>query len=237
MSRLLQQVLLILLGYVSGSVCFAYLIGRLGCAMDLRSYGSRKLSASNVYSYLGFGGMALVGVLDIAKAVLPVWIAMRLGQGLGTRVLVGLAAMVGHNWSLFLDWRGGRGLSAALGLLLLTFPLGVLWILAWVAVGRLVPHMAAAPALVGVASLPIVALWRDQGSAIVWGCVGILLLTVAKRIEGNRLPMPTGERASRVLMRRLLLDRDIADFDAWIAYVPNVDDSPHEACPMGSGHI
>ncbi|MBC7237558.1 MAG: glycerol-3-phosphate acyltransferase [Chloroflexi bacterium] len=235
MSPSLEQILLIMIGYVSGSICFAYLAGRLWRSFDLRLYGSRKLSASNVYNYLGFGGMALVGILDIAKAVLPIWFAAQLGQGMGTRVLVGLAAMVGHNWSLFLSFKGGRGIGAALGLLLLTFPLGVFWILAWVAAGRLVPHMAAAPALAGIAGLPLLALWRGQSSAVVWGCVGILIITVVKRIEGNRLPFPAGESARHVLLRRLLLDRDIADFDTWVAYRPGMNERHNESMLHNSG--
>ncbi|MBN1402181.1 MAG: glycerol-3-phosphate acyltransferase [Anaerolineae bacterium] len=223
MSAWLTPLLLTCLGYVSGSVCFAYLAGRLWRSFDLRSYGSRKLSASNVYNYLGFAGMALVGILDIAKAALPIWLSMRLRQSLTTSVLVGLAAMAGHNWSLFLGFKGGRGIGAALGLLLLTFPLGVLWILAWVAAGRFVPHMAAAPALVSIGSLPALAYWRGQSSAVVWGCAGILVITVLKRLEANRLPITPGESRWRVLMRRLLLDRDIADFDAWVAHRPDAD--------------
>ncbi len=219
--RLSGQMLLILLGYLCGSASFAYLAGRLWRAIDLRRYGSRKLSASNVYTFLGFGGLALVGILDIAKAFWPTWLSIRLGYELAVTVWVGLAAMAGHNWPLFLGFKGGRGISTALGVLLCIFPWGVLWMLGWVAVGRLMPHTAAGPALLGFISLPLLALWLGQPSATVWGCLGMLLLTILKRLEGNRQPIPPNESAWRVLWRRLVLDRDIADFEAWAHYQPD----------------
>ena len=221
--KLLRQALLILFGYLCGSVSFAYLAGRLGRAIDLRRYGSRKLSASNVYTYLGFGAMALVGILDIAKAVWPTWLSIRLGYELAVTVWVGLAAMAGHNWSLFLGLKGGRGISTALGLLLCIFPWGVFWMLGWVAVGRLMPHAAAGPALLGFMSLPFFAALSGQPSATVWGCLGMLLLTVLKRLEGNRQPIPPHDSPWRVLWRRLVLDRDIADFEAWIRHAPSAN--------------
>jgi glycerol-3-phosphate acyltransferase PlsY len=225
--KILKQALWILLGYLCGSVSFAYLVGRVGRAMDLRRYGSRKLSASNVYTFLGFGGMALAGILDIAKAALPTWLALRLGHGLAVAVGAGLAAMVGHNWPLFFGFKGGRGISTALGLLLCVFPWGALWILGWVAAGRLMPHAAAAPALLGFISLPFFAASLGQPSATVWACLGMLLLTIIKRLEGNRQPIPPQEGTWRVLWRRLVLDRDIADFEAWIHHRPNASEQAH----------
>lgn len=214
--NLLGQGSLILLGYLCGSVSFAYLAGRLWQAIDLRRYGSRKLSASNVYNYLGFGGMALVGLLDICKAVLPTCLSLRLGYKPGLAVLVGLAVMAGHNWSLFFGFKGGRGIGTALGLLLCIFPWGAPWMLGWVAAGRLVPHAAAGPALLGFIGLPFFALWLRQPQTTVWGCWGLLLLTVLKRVEGNREPIPSQESPWRVFWHRLVLDRDIVDFEAWI---------------------
>jgi hypothetical protein len=85
------------------------------------------------------------------------------------------------------------------------------------------PHAAAGPALLGFIGLPLFALWLRQPPATVWGCLGMLLLTILKRLEGNRQPIPPQESAWRVLWRRLVLDRDIADFEAWIRHAPNAD--------------
>jgi len=219
--RLLNQVILIIVGYLCGSVSFAYLAGRLWQSIDLREYGSRKLSGSNVYNYLGISGMVLVGLLDVAKAALPTWVTIRLGLAPAVTVMVGLAATAGHNWPIYLGFSGGRGISTTLGLLFCIFPWGAMWVLGWLAAGRLVPRAAAVPALLGLIGLPLFALWLDQPGTTVWGCWGVLLLTILKRLEGNRQPISPEESVLRVLGRRLLFDRDVADFAAWVNHRPN----------------
>lgn len=226
-AKLLRQALLVLLGYLSGSVSFAYLAGRLWRRMDLRLYGSRKLGGSNAYHFLGFGGMALAGILDVGKALWSAWLSSRLDSELGVTVLIGLGAMVGHNWSCYLGFKGGRGISAILGLLLCVFPWGAAWLLGWIVGGRLMPHAAAGPALLGFMSLPFFAVLLDQPSATVWGCLGMLLLTILKRLEGTRQPLPPRESVWRVLWRRLVLDRDIANFEAWVHHTPNANGQAH----------
>jgi len=216
-----KRMLLIVSGYVCGSVCFAYITGRLGQAIDLRQHGSRKLSGSNVYETMGFPAMVATGIGDIGKAVLPTWLAMRLGFGLPTMIMTGLAAMLGHNWSLFLRFKGGRGISTALGALLVVFPWGALWILAWTVLGGVKRHLAGVSALLGFVTLPLFAMAILQAPAVVWGCLGMLLIVILKRVEGNREPLPEAENRWRVIWRRLWLDRDLADHDAWAHRTPS----------------
>lgn len=213
----LLPLLLVLLGYLSGSVSYSYLLGRHRGAIDLRQRGSGKLSASNVYNFYGVAGMVAVGILDVAKAALPVLLARRLGQPLPVCGLTGLAAMAGHNWSLFLGLRGGRGVGTALGILLNLFAPGVLWILGHLAAGRLVPPAAPAVALVGFLTLPLFAAFRHGPEVVVLICWGIALLTVLKRLEGSHKPLKDAGSWWRVLLCRLVLDRDITDYRAWIS--------------------
>ncbi|OGO04641.1 MAG: hypothetical protein A2Y73_00285 [Chloroflexi bacterium RBG_13_56_8] len=222
---MIERALLILSGYLIGSVSFAYLAGRLLRGIDLRKYGSGKLSGSNVYHHVSRPAIVLVGLLDIGKAVLPTWLGLQWELGLPTAVAAGLAAMIGHNWSLFLGFAGGRGLGSAGGMLLVVFYWGAFWMLAWVILSRLAPKKAAAPALLGVATLPILAYLLDYPLPTVWGCMGILVIAILKRLEANRDPLPAGSKRWSVLLNRLLLDRDIADFDAWMARTPQTDET------------
>ena len=231
---MLEIALLVLFGYLCGSVSFAYLCGRLCRGIDLREYGSAKLSGSNVYHQVSGPAMVVVGILDIGKAALPTWIGLRLGLGLAAAVLAGLAAMVGHNWSLFLGLKGGRGIATAIGVLLVVFPWGFPWLLGWLAAGRLVPRVAAAPALLGFVTLPLLAQIAGQAAETVWGCLAMLAIAVVKRLEGNRAVLPFGRKRWAVLGRRLLLDRDKADFDSWIERVPGAD--PRLAAPVHDAH-
>jgi len=215
------NILFVVAGYLCGSVSFAYLLGRVFWKVDLRQYGSRKLSASNLYHQAGAIGLVLAGIGDLGKAALPVWLARRWGFDLAVIVAVGLAAMLGHNWPIFLGLKGGRGIGAALGALSVIYPLGALWILGWTIAGRVVPHAAAVPALLGLTTLPLLSAIQAQPDAITLGCVGILGIAVAKRLEANCEPPPAGEKPWHVFWRRLLLDRDIADFETWAARKPD----------------
>ena len=217
------QRLLVLAGYLCGSICFAYVAGRLWKGIDLREYGSRKLSGSNVHGQIGVWAMIIVGLADVSKAVLPTWLGIRLGFDLSVAIMAGLAAMIGHNWPLFFGFRGGRGIGTALGTFLVVFPWGVVWILGSVALGRLTPRAAAVAALLGFVSLPFFAAVMGQPAATIWGCSGMLAVIILKRLEGNREPFPAGEKPWSVLWRRLWLDRDISDFDAWIHRTPDAE--------------
>ena len=220
---MLEAGLLVLGGYLCGSVSFAYICGRLVRNIDLRRYGSAKLSGSNVYHHVSLPAMIVVGLLDIGKAALPTWIGLRLGLGLPAAILAGLAAMVGHNWSLFLRLTGGRGIGTATGVLLVVFPWGFPWVLGWLILGRLMPRAAAAPALLGFITLPFFAHLAGQAASTVRGCLAMLTITVIKRLEANRAPLPSGPERWATLGRRLVLDRDRADWDSWIQRVPGAD--------------
>ena len=220
---MLETSLLVLGGYLCGSVSFAYLSGRLLLNIDLREHGSAKLSGSNVYHHVSLPAMVVVGLLDIGKAALPTWIGVRLGLGLPAAILAGLAAMVGHNWSLFMGLKGGRGIAAAIGVLLLIFPWGFPWLLGWLVVGRLIPRAAAGPALLGLITLPFFAQLAGQAVSTVWGCGGMLAITIIKRLEADRARLPSGPARWATLGRRLVLDRDRTDWDSWIQRVPGAD--------------
>ena len=218
----------VLLGYLLGSVSFAWVLSRLR-GMDLRRYGSRKLSGSNVYQFHGAGAMVLVGILDVLKSALPSWLALRHGPGPWGAVAVGLGATAGHNWSAYLGLKGGRGVSTALGLFLVVFWPAVPWILAWLALGRLWPTRAALVGYLGILLLPPWAAALGWGAPAIWSCVGFLILTTLKRLEGNREPPPAGEAWGPVLWRRWWLDRDVVAWDRWAAREPSGQDDLNNA--------
>lgn len=110
---------LFLLGcYVVGSIPFGYLIGRLTAGIDVRKIGSGNIGATNVMRIFGPLPALVVLFLDAAKGWLCVWLAMRLGFSDPLIAASALAVVAGHNWSLFLKLKGGRGIATALGILL-----------------------------------------------------------------------------------------------------------------------
>ncbi|HEX6142398.1 MAG TPA: glycerol-3-phosphate 1-O-acyltransferase PlsY [Geminicoccaceae bacterium] len=118
-----------LVGYLIGAIPFGLLLTRVAKAGDLRLIGSGNIGATNVLR-TGRKGLALATLLlDIAKGALPTWLAFRyLGPDLA--VLVGLGAVLGHCFPLWLKFRGGKGVATAAGVLLALTPLIMLLVLA-----------------------------------------------------------------------------------------------------------
>jgi len=208
----------VIFGYLSGSIPFAYIAGRLLRGIDIRQYGTRSVGGSNVYEQVARWLVVVVGLLDIGKAALPTWLALQLQLGLPTAVAAGLAAVVGHDWPLFLRFHGGRGISTCLGVLAVLFPLGALWELAALGLGHLLHH--AAVNLIGLATLPLLAWALRQPPALIAVGVVMFFIVSLKRLEANREPLPPGKEKWQVLRRRWLLDRDIEDWEAWISRRP-----------------
>ncbi|XXF79526.1 glycerol-3-phosphate 1-O-acyltransferase PlsY [Myxococcaceae bacterium GXIMD 01537] len=114
---------LVLLGYLAGSIPFGVLLTRWLRGVDVRSGGSGNIGATNVTRVAGKKVGAVVLLLDALKGALPVGLALWLMPGLPrAHVLVGLAAVLGHVYPVWLKLRGGKGVATALGVLLVLVP-------------------------------------------------------------------------------------------------------------------
>lgn len=215
-----QAALLILVAYLVGSIPAAYLAGRWTKGLDLRQYGSGTVSGSMVWEHVARWAIVPVGLFDLAKVALPTWLGLRLGLGTPVAVAAGLAAVVGHCWPVFLHFHGGRGLGGFLGVLVVIFPWGALWLLALLAVGWLLGD-SAPWALLGLATLPVLGHFLEGPKVLLPTAVAMLLLALAKRLEANRRPLPPpGPERRRVIFWRLIFDRDIPSHVAWIRRKP-----------------
>ena len=114
--EILAVIGLVLAAYVVGSLPNGVLVCRIGFGIDVFAQGSRRSGATNVMRAVGFGPAALVIVGDLLKGILPA-LAARLIFGEDTIVpaLAASAAVAGHNWSIFLRFRGGRGVVTSAG--------------------------------------------------------------------------------------------------------------------------
>ncbi|RJQ54362.1 MAG: glycerol-3-phosphate 1-O-acyltransferase [Actinobacteria bacterium] len=133
--------LIIAAAYLIGSMPIGLVVGLAFYGVDIREYGSGNLGATNAYRTLGPVGGIVVFAGDVAKGALPVLAAVALVAPepatlrSALLVLTGLAAIAGHNWSLYLRFRGGKGVSTAAGVLLVLFPFITAILFAiWVAV-------------------------------------------------------------------------------------------------------
>lgn len=212
-------VILLLFGYLFGSIPSGYLAGKWLKGIDLREYGSGTVSGSMVWEHVARWAVVPVGLFDIFKGALPTWLGLRLGLGETAAMLIGFAAVLGHNWPLYLKFHGGRGYSPFLGELLVLFPWGVVIVLAGLAVGNLFKSPAV-PFLV-VILMPLVAPALHGPVIVLWTCMGMTIITIIKRVEANQRPLPADPVERRkVILRRIFLDRDIQDQQAWIHREP-----------------
>lgn len=196
-------------GYLVGSIPTAYLFVRQRRGLDIRTVGTGNVGASNVAVLEGIWGTVIVGVLDVLKGLLPPWLALRLGLSLEAACVAAGAAVVGHNWPVWLSFQGGRGGGPTLGALLALFPLGFPWVLGFMAVGKLTGTTAILH-LVAVAIVPLLAWSFGVDARATATFVVLAALMVLKRLEGNqRFRLPAGARSRRsVFVNRLFLDRD-----------------------------
>lgn len=216
-----QSVLLVVFGYLLGSIPTSYLAGRLVRNIDLRQYGSGTVSGSMVYEHVGRWIVVPVGLFDIAKGAFPAWLGLQLGLGEFASVAAGTAAVIGHNWPVYLRFTGGRGLSPYMGMMLVIFPWGSAWLLGFLAVGFLLGD-SAPWALGSLLTTPILVYFLGGPVVAYLAVIAMLVVTLAKRLEANRRSLPAdGKDRRRVIALRALFDRDIRDHQEWIRREPD----------------
>jgi len=207
--------------YLLGSVPSSYLIGRWVAGVDIRHHGSGNLGASNLTAQVGAKWATPVVVFDVlVKGSLPVVLVSSrfLDLGVGTEAVVATAAILGHNWSIFTKFQGGRGMATLLGAVLaLNFPLTIVYG-SIPALGVLFTPWkdSAVWWLIAVILMPVWAAVLNLPAELVYAAIVFALITIAKRMTSNSLRDSTGSISTRLLMTRVVFDRDIANREEWI---------------------
>jgi glycerol-3-phosphate acyltransferase PlsY len=120
--------LVVVIAYLLGSIPSAYIVGKLLKGIDMREVGDGRMGMAATYRRVGLLGAILVGLMDSIKGIATVLLAQKLGLHLSIVLLAGFAAVVGHNWSIFLRFQGGKGALTTYGAL---FALGLLYWAQW----------------------------------------------------------------------------------------------------------
>ena len=219
-------VLALAFGYLFGAVPTAYVVARWIRGIDIRGYGSGNVGASNVGHHLGRGYGIVVGVLDaVMKGIAPVLILRVLEQDLAYQVLAGAGSIVGHNWSIYLKFSGGRGMAVILGSLLILawkefIALVVVALLGWAIFRSIALWMG-----IGLVLLPIWALLFREPVEIAVYTVVALILAILKRLLSNPGSELPGLRWRDKVLPRLLYDRDIMEKSGWVKRSPNQEEN------------
>jgi glycerol-3-phosphate acyltransferase PlsY len=225
---MVSSLLIIIGGYLLGSVSSSYLVGRWFGHKDLRAYGSGSLGGSMVYEHIGRWAVVPVILFDLGKAVLPTWLALQLSLGVPIATAAGMAAVVGHNWPIFLRFYGGRGMGPFAGVLLVLFPWGLVWLAAIMALGWRLGDSGPL-FLFSVITMPLLSRLPGGPETIAPLCAAMLVVTLLKRLEANRRPLPEPEPESRkgkdprreAILLRLFFDRDVLSHEGWLQQAPS----------------
>jgi glycerol-3-phosphate acyltransferase PlsY len=147
---------MVAVGYLLGSIPFAYLLSRRWTGLDIRQAGSGNVGAANVLRTSGVAAGIVVMLLDVAKGAGSVLVAQRLSPGDAAPAAAGLAAIVGHIYPVWLRFRGGKGVATACGVFSVLTPaalgpavalfVATVWFSRYVSLGSVVASVALGPA-------------------------------------------------------------------------------------------
>lgn len=186
-------------GYLAGAIPTSYLAARYGAGIDLLEHGSKNLGATNVYRVLGWKYAVPVGLFDVAKGAVPVFLAAISLPQPWAPLAVGVAAVLGHVFSVFLRFRGGKGVATAAGVVLALAPaaLGIAT-LVWLAVLLGTGYMSLA-SMLGAIAFPVAArvVYPANGYALAVGIGLALFIVYTHRSNIKRLLSGTENRFGR----------------------------------------
>lgn len=155
----------VLLAYLLGAIPTSYLVARRFGHIDLREHGSKNLGATNLYRVMGWRYAVPAGAFDVAKGTIPVLlIAPRLGTSPWLPITLGLVAILGHVFSVFVRFHGGKGVATAAGAVLGLAPLPLAVSAAvWVAVVWTSRYVSLG-SMAGAVAFPLAAWWLQPGN-------------------------------------------------------------------------
>ena len=175
----------VLLAYVIGSIPFGVLVSTLLADTDVMEKGSHNIGATNVLRVAGPRYGAYTLLCDMLKGLLPTALAPYLFPGAWLLPgVVAIAALVGHCWSCYLEFRGGKGVATAAGALLAISPLAFVVLAGLWALVFAVWRKASLAALVAAAVLPFLMFFLSPGN--VWVAVVLAVVIVLRHRENIR---------------------------------------------------
>ncbi len=234
--EIVKAVLAIVGAYLVGAIPTAYIMARVLKGIDIRQFGSGNVGAANLVTQINKRIGLGAGVFDcLVKGTLLVVVARLLGLDIWVQISVGLAAVAGHNWSVYIGFTGGRGVATAVGV--------ILGFLMW----REFLVLAVVLGLVGWVILKDTGFWTffavlllaplaylfqvyldSKSPELVYMSLGLSSLVLAKRLTANWQRPPEGYSLLKVILYRLVLDRDVPRKVGWVKRAPRKEKGSSE---------
>lgn len=183
-----------IVAYLLGSIPNGLVFGKLIWQVDLREHGSHNIGATNAWRTLGKGPGFLIFLLDFFKGFISVWLGSVLAGTPMAMVLAGICAIIGHSCSVFLKFKGGKGVATGLGVIVMLMPLPALIVFAvWLLIVKIRGYVSLG-SIIAAALVPILA-WL-QGYAMEYTVFGLLAAAfVIVRHKANIIRLLNGSES------------------------------------------
>lgn len=156
---MLDFIVAAVISYLLGSVPNGLILGRAVWGVDLRQHGSKNIGATNAWRTIGKAGGISIFALDFLKGAISAYLGLHLGGSELAGIVCGLLAIAGHSWSLFLGFKGGKGVATGLGVIAALMPTVTIIVFAvWLVIVCLTGYVSLG-SIIGAALVPILALF------------------------------------------------------------------------------
>lgn len=183
-----QDVSLVFIAYLIGSIPVGLLVSQALGQVDIRQHGSGNIGTANVLRIVGKRAAALTLLGDLLKGLIPAWAAIGIGGSALLVAAVAVAAVLGHNWSVFLGFAGGKGVATSFGALLVMTPgPALLGLVVWLGVLLFFRYTSLAAMVSSVCIPPVILISTGAGPYFGFSLVAALLIYVRHRDNIKRL--------------------------------------------------
>jgi len=192
-----------LISYLIGSIPNGLIIGRTFCNVDIRQFGSKNIGATNAFRVLGAKPAAAVLLTDAAKGIAGVYLGTYLVGTPMAELVGGVFAIIGHNWSAFLKFQGGRGVATGLGVIAMLVPQVTVCVFAVWLVVVLITRYVSLASIIAAFLVPI-GMWlvHVQNEVFYFGMIAALFVifrhkpNIERLLKGEELKIKAGSTKS-----------------------------------------
>ena len=212
--------------YLLGSVPASYLAARFFRGIDLTQYGTGQVGGGNLWRMTSWKLGLPVGLFDLCKGMVMVWAAQAAGLAVAQQLVIGSAAIIGHNWPIFLRFSGGIGIGTTIGVVLILpiinsiTPWASVAFFAIILIGSIVLRSSPLPALAATAALPSVSWGVQEALPVTMAYLAIPVIIIIKRLTAPSSSNTATVGKGQLILNRLLFDRDIKDRKVWMYRKP-----------------
>ena len=205
MTIILKILAMIIVSYLLGAIPTSLIIGKLTKKVDIREFGSGNVGASNAFRVLGVIPGIITLIIDIAKGLIcATIIASFFHRGYPDQfynlfqIIAGTSSIIGHNWTIFLDFKGGKGVATSTGVFLAISPIPILLCVVVWGICALITRYVSLSSIIAAVSLPVfIGVFNFKIGNLVFGIVAAVFVVIRHKGNIERLLHGTENRIGK----------------------------------------